>query len=242
MATDLNDQELDELDQLLGQVPEGLDPLDVVMLDGYLAGVIVQPRLIPVEEWLPPVFDLDGRARPFDMDPAWLERTHGLIERRMAALNRGLAEEGWFDPILPQEVPEFEDSDSEDAKAWAELPEASRAVSGWVAGFQYALTLFSDLEQQADERIHEAVDRLLRHLPAEDDTQRAAAAAVQVSHPVSTVDEGVADMVSAVAELWELTTGERYKVATVRRDAPKVGRNDPCPCGSGKKFKACHGK
>jgi preprotein translocase subunit SecA len=24
--------------------------------------------------------------------------------------------------------------------------------------------------------------------------------------------------------------------------APKVGRNDPCPCGSGKKFKACHGK
>jgi preprotein translocase subunit SecA len=23
---------------------------------------------------------------------------------------------------------------------------------------------------------------------------------------------------------------------------PKVGRNDPCPCGSGKKYKACHGK
>ncbi len=28
---------------------------------------------------------------------------------------------------------------------------------------------------------------------------------------------------------------------TVRRDAPKVGRNDPCPCGSGKKYKQCHG-
>lgn len=28
----------------------------------------------------------------------------------------------------------------------------------------------------------------------------------------------------------------------VRRDMPKVGRNEPCPCGSGKKFKACHGK
>jgi len=28
---------------------------------------------------------------------------------------------------------------------------------------------------------------------------------------------------------------------TVRREAPKVGRNDPCPCGSGKKFKNCHG-
>jgi preprotein translocase SecA subunit len=31
------------------------------------------------------------------------------------------------------------------------------------------------------------------------------------------------------------------KVTTVRRDADKVGRNDPCPCGSGKKYKKCHG-
>jgi preprotein translocase subunit SecA len=29
---------------------------------------------------------------------------------------------------------------------------------------------------------------------------------------------------------------------TIRRDQPKVGRNDPCPCGSGKKYKHCHGK
>jgi preprotein translocase subunit SecA len=28
---------------------------------------------------------------------------------------------------------------------------------------------------------------------------------------------------------------------TIRREAPKVGRNDPCPCGSGKKYKHCHG-
>ncbi len=28
---------------------------------------------------------------------------------------------------------------------------------------------------------------------------------------------------------------------TIRREAPKVGRNEPCPCGSGKKFKNCHG-
>ncbi len=29
---------------------------------------------------------------------------------------------------------------------------------------------------------------------------------------------------------------------TIRRDQPKVGRNDPCPCGSGKKYKHCHGR
>ena len=31
------------------------------------------------------------------------------------------------------------------------------------------------------------------------------------------------------------------KSAAPRRDGPKVGRNDPCPCGSGKKYKKCHG-
>lgn len=31
-------------------------------------------------------------------------------------------------------------------------------------------------------------------------------------------------------------------VEQVRRDEPKVGRNDPCPCGSGKKYKQCHGR
>jgi preprotein translocase subunit SecA len=35
--------------------------------------------------------------------------------------------------------------------------------------------------------------------------------------------------------------GDDAAVKTVRRDVPKVGRNDPCPCGSGKKYKKCHG-
>lgn len=36
--------------------------------------------------------------------------------------------------------------------------------------------------------------------------------------------------------------GGRRKIETVKRDTPKVGRNDPCPCGSGKKYKHCHGR
>ena len=32
------------------------------------------------------------------------------------------------------------------------------------------------------------------------------------------------------------------KAETIRRETPRVGRNDPCPCGSGKKYKQCHGK
>ena len=37
------------------------------------------------------------------------------------------------------------------------------------------------------------------------------------------------------------TGGDDAAVKTIRRDMPKVGRNEPCPCGSGKKFKKCHG-
>jgi preprotein translocase subunit SecA len=36
--------------------------------------------------------------------------------------------------------------------------------------------------------------------------------------------------------------GDDAVVKTVRREEPKVGRNDPCPCGSGKKYKKCHGQ
>ena len=39
---------------------------------------------------------------------------------------------------------------------------------------------------------------------------------------------------------WYYLDGE-HETETVRRETPKVGRNDPCPCGSGKKFKKCCG-
>ena len=39
-----------------------------------------------------------------------------------------------------------------------------------------------------------------------------------------------------------LQGGETIKIETVRREEPKVGRNDPCSCGSGKKYKKCCGQ
>jgi len=36
--------------------------------------------------------------------------------------------------------------------------------------------------------------------------------------------------------------GDSPDNVTVRREGKKTGRNDPCPCGSGKKYKKCHGK
>ncbi len=44
-----------------------------------------------------------------------------------------------------------------------------------------------------------------------------------------------------VDDAWLYEKGEIVPT-TIVRSAPKVGRNDPCPCGSGKKYKYCHGK
>ena len=40
---------------------------------------------------------------------------------------------------------------------------------------------------------------------------------------------------------WRFVTGDDLKNPTVRYETPRPGRNDPCPCGSGKKYKKCHG-
>ncbi len=40
---------------------------------------------------------------------------------------------------------------------------------------------------------------------------------------------------------WYFMDGRMLGQPTYRREAPKVGRNDPCPCGSGKKYKKCCG-
>ena len=52
------------------------------------------------------------------------------------------------------------------------------------------------------------------------------------------VREGLATHLLDIREHWF----EKSIPPTVKREGPKVGRNDPCPCGSGKKYKNCHGR
>lgn len=41
---------------------------------------------------------------------------------------------------------------------------------------------------------------------------------------------------------WRFNDGDFVKEKPIEREEPRVGRNDPCPCGSGKKYKKCCGK
>ena len=44
------------------------------------------------------------------------------------------------------------------------------------------------------------------------------------------------------ADGWKFADGEIVGEKPIMRDEPKIGRNDPCPCGSGKKYKKCCGR
>ena len=238
MKLDLTDAELDELDTLLADTPAPLEPMDVAMCDGYLCGVIVQPQAIAANEWLPGVFDLQGRPLPAEVDARWLARVEALLSRRHEALGRALQDDGAFDPVLAADA-EPEDPALRDALR--ELPPHSRVLLPWALGFQAACVRFPALLQTGEPEIDAALARVFRHLPPSTPQARAATQALEAALPLDSAEAAIDDVVMTVSELWELTQQDRLRVATIRRSEAKVGRNDPCPCGSGRKFKHCHG-
>ena len=110
-----------------------------------------------------------------------------------------------------------------------------------------SFALFQDMKARIDE---ETVRYLfwLRPVMATDEAlaqQRASArrqAPVMTAAPADAASVfGSAPKSGASARPTPARTGGDDVIKTVRRDEPKVGRNDPCPCGSGRKYKKCHG-
>ncbi|MGZ5216213.1 MAG: UPF0149 family protein [Caldimonas sp.] len=241
-AQDLSDAEFAELDDLLAGIPEPLEPLDAVMLDGFLAAVIVQPELVEVERWLPHVFDAGGH-RWGEAEPTPEQvRARELIARRHAAMNRSLAEFGGFDPlILEPEEADGEIESTEESPTGPTLDPTTRAILPWVAGFEFAASILPALYELEDDAVATILARLYRFLPADGADDEATAEVLAKERPLASLDAAIEEVIACVGELYELTAPLRYQVDTVRRAGPKVGRNDPCPCGSGRKFKHCHG-
>jgi preprotein translocase subunit SecA len=112
--------------------------------------------------------------------------------------------------------------------------------------------LFQDMKRRIDE---EMVRTLWQIRPVFDQGASAPRAPRRAAAPVM-LNEPKAEPVGAFASAPRASSrpqalpsrsapprvgGDDAPVQTVRRDEPKVGRNDPCPCGSGKKYKKCHG-
>ncbi len=107
-----------------------------------------------------------------------------------------------------------------------------------------SFTLFQAMKDRIDE---EMVRYLWRLRPVLGDGNEPVAPAPRPARPKTplTLSGGSAAPPSAAtatgAPRPARTGGDDAAVKTVRREEPKIGRNDPCWCGSGKKFKKCHG-
>jgi preprotein translocase subunit SecA len=89
------------------------------------------------------------------------------------------------------------------------------------------------------ERIEDHVVKFLYHAePVEKLEHRRQSVATTMSHPEAQALKASHDQQEHAANT---PVGQPAGPTTVRRQQPKVGRNDPCPCGSGKKYKKCHG-
>ena len=151
----LSDPERDQLEALLDALPPPLEPLDLSALDGFLVGVVLQPRGVPPARWLPRVADLEARAVPPGVD---LGPIYALVLRRHAELERAIAARQWFDPWVFELEAEAGNTEL--------LP--SQMVLPWVAGFAAALDLFPALLQINDPALREPLAVLYAHFDPDD--------------------------------------------------------------------------
>ncbi len=184
----LGDDDLTRLQALLDALPTPLQPMDVSGLDGYLCGVLLQPRAVPVSRWWPFVVDLEGRPAP--ACPA-LAEIQALVERRHAELNTAIGERQWFDPWIYQ-------LDDDATPAECVLP--------WTAGFAAAMEFFPELMAMSDPELVEPLALLFMHFDPEDlEDADALVAVIDTLEPPTDIAEAVQDVVRALMLLADVS-------------------------------------
>jgi preprotein translocase subunit SecA len=100
-------------------------------------------------------------------------------------------------------------------------------------GYEYFQQMMSGIREKVTGRIFQA--KVMGATPARSNYRETAAVHADSDSPYGVVND------DAPASAEQGGGGTETVTKTIVRDQPKVGRNDPCPCGSGKKYKKCHG-
>ncbi|AYH44852.1 UPF0149 family protein [Azoarcus sp. DN11] len=222
----LDDHEFEALEELLTSdvVPE--DCMNLEMLDGYLAAVIASPVTIDPEQWLPPVWSAHGDEISFGSG-SQLQRAIRLVRRYYNELATTLGQpEGW-EPFC------YAASEGDTIAIGEE----------WIEGFAQGLELWpadwdADLPEDAADAVRTALDELMAPWTADD------AEMADEDTRLQWLEQAVSCLEVILGQWRALGLGESELLSV---DGPAVhtpaavGRNDPCPCGSGKKYKKCCG-
>lgn len=224
----ITDADLERLEEFLRSdaVPESA--MDVPMLEGFLTALVIGPRMVMPSAWIPWVWDFEhGEQGAEFADMAQAQEVFGLI---MGLMNR-VADAFKRDPAS------FEPVFFRDA-AWG--------AAEWCEGFLAATRLF-DADEWAALWTRDAMKPgdgglVTPFLRLGDE------AGFEITQKEGSAQrwlDAVVPSLVAIHAYWLEQRPVQPDIAvprTVRRDAPKVGRNDPCPCGSGQKYKKCCGQ
>jgi uncharacterized protein len=193
------------------------DCMTLSELDGFLAGVIICPDLIMPSEWIPMIWGGEGPV--FET----MEQAQDINDAIMGLYNEIIRQldQRQYEPIF--------DVDSRTDETLWEL---------WIIGFYEALTLRPDAWLPFGRgKAHKALSTFMRlHQMAA--TPRAELDPMDMDEELERL---ALDLIPFSVE--ELHRERLAHAGSVKQPAnqnfQKVGRNDPCPCGSGKKFKKC---
>jgi len=228
--------DLDELDMLLSACPDSDTSMLIGELDGYLAGLLVSPHPIAEDCWLPEVWGGSQPAIPDD--PARSNRLVDLIlayrDRMIGAL---LADNLAYEPIYEFDV---------DGSPMWEI---------WIEGFARAMAIsgkdWDPLLDNGDPVLRQAALGLIRYVVIAREPQfRDRLGADRIDDAASLIPLFLTALYrrqhglpTPLADHWmepgDEEIAEDWEIAMPHRAGPKIGRNDPCPCGSGKKYKKC---
>lgn len=218
----LTDKEFDELDQFLlsDRTPEDAMTMDI--LHGYLTAVVIGPEPVPMSEWLPRVWRESG-SEPFSFaNEKEAKRIVRLILRFMNEI-----------------AITFEVAPMEFEPLFCEMDENGRTfleAEGWAVGFWEGINLRAEAWAPIwESEIAELMEPF--YLLGSEAISEEEAPAIDTPEKREKLAFEIEANVPLIYRFWlpQRTSG----VATERNAAPKVGRNDPCPCGSGKKSKKC---
>lgn len=213
----LTDSDLNRLESFL--LEAGHDETMLLSeLDGFLAGVVISPDLVPPSRWWPVIW---GEGGPVFETEGEINEILGLIMARYNQIARALSGRGTYAPILEE--------DSDGTWLW-EL---------WASGFGKAFALAPGgwrlYEQCRDEDVSSAFHVLVALALMQSGGERPSEALIRELE--AHADAFIADCVQRLNAHRLAAHGQGMPQRS--QPVPSVGRNDPCPCGSGKKFKKC---
>jgi uncharacterized protein len=209
--------ELDALDDYLSSERSPPESMMLSDLDGFLTAIAIGPELVKPSEWLPVVW---GGEEPVFADEAEMKTVIGGILSRYNEILLTIADRT-FEPILWSRA-----DGTIIASDWAEgfLQATGLRAKAWdtlLKDDDHGKLLFPILALCGDEN----GDSLLKIAPEDEDEIMAEAGTLI---PVCAL---------AIADFWK-----QRGLGPRAQSTAKPGQNEPCPCGSGRKFKNCCGR